>query len=161
VPGGLAIDRLENRRALLQHFDTLRRDIDSSGLIGGMDTFAQQAYEIVTSPKVQSAFDLSKEDDKTRDLYGRTKFGQSTLLARRRPQARVRARRKRRARRVSERAPGLTAGRACDDVSPARHRPDEELHQRSRPPRADPELRRPDQGDHRLSTCSQAQGGSG
>ena len=83
VPGGLAIDRLENRRALLQHFDTLRRDIDSSGLIGGMDTFAQQAYEIVTSPKVQSAFDLSKEDDKTRDLYGRTKFGQSTLLARR------------------------------------------------------------------------------
>src|SRR5207244_6329765 len=39
VPGGLTLDRLENRRALLQHFDTLRRDIDSSGLISGMDTF--------------------------------------------------------------------------------------------------------------------------
>ena len=83
VPNGLTLDRLENRRALLGHFDTLRRDIDSSGLIGGMDAFAQQAYNIVTSPKVQAAFDISKEDDKTRDLYGRTTWGQNTLLARR------------------------------------------------------------------------------
>src|SRR5439155_3886303 len=60
VPGGLTLDRLENRRHILQHFDTLRRDIDASGLISGMDTFAQQAYEIVTSPKVQAAFDISK-----------------------------------------------------------------------------------------------------
>src|ERR1700761_8014875 len=52
VPGGPTLDRLENRRHILEHFDTLRRDIDSSGLIGGMDTFAQQAYEIVTPPRV-------------------------------------------------------------------------------------------------------------
>jgi uncharacterized protein DUF1501 len=90
TPGGLTLDRLENRRALLQHFDTLRRDIDSSGLIGGMDTFAQQAYEIVTSPKVQAAFDISKEDTKTRDSYGRTTWGQNTLLARRLIEAGVR-----------------------------------------------------------------------
>src|SRR3954452_6773028 len=83
VPGGLTLDRLENRRHILQHFDTLRRDIDASGLISGMDTFAQQAYEIVTSPKVQAAFDISKEDAKTRDSYGRTTWGQNTLLARR------------------------------------------------------------------------------
>jgi uncharacterized protein (DUF1501 family) len=48
-----------------------------------MDTFGQQAYNIVTSPKVQAAFDISKEDPKTRDLYGRTTWGQNTLLARR------------------------------------------------------------------------------
>jgi hypothetical protein len=83
VPGGLTLDRLENRRNILQHFDTLRRDIDSSGLISGMDTFSQQAYNIVTSPKVQAAFDISKEDVRTRDLYGRTTWGQNTLLARR------------------------------------------------------------------------------
>lgn len=83
IPGGLTMERLQNRRALLEHFDTLRRDIDSSGLISGMDTFAQQAYDIVTSPKVQAAFDISKEDPKTRDLYGRTTWGQNTLLARR------------------------------------------------------------------------------
>ncbi len=90
VPGGLTMDRLENRRAILQHFDTLRRDIDSSGVIGGMDTFGQQAYNIVTSPKVQAAFDISKEDPKTRDLYGRTTWGQNTLLARRLVEAGVR-----------------------------------------------------------------------
>jgi hypothetical protein len=90
VPGGLTLERLENRRALLQHFDTLRRDIDSSGLISGMDTFGQQAYNIVTSPQVQSAFDISKEDDKIRDMYGRTSWGQNTLLARRLIEAGVR-----------------------------------------------------------------------
>ena len=90
VPGGLTMDRLENRRAILQHFDTLRRDIDSSGVIGGMDTFGQQAYNIVTSPKVQAAFDISKEDPKTRDMYGRTTWGQNTLLARRLVEAGVR-----------------------------------------------------------------------
>src|SRR3954465_6034930 len=83
IPGGLTLDRLENRRHILEHFDTLRRDIDASGLISGMDTFSQQAYNIVTSPKVQAAFDISKEDSKTRDLYGRTQWGQNTLLARR------------------------------------------------------------------------------
>ncbi len=90
VPGGLTLDRLENRRAILQHFDTLRRDIDSSGVIGGMDTFGQQAYNIVTSPKVQAAFDISREDEATRDLYGRTTWGQNTLLARRLIEAGVR-----------------------------------------------------------------------
>ena len=90
VPGGLTMDRLENRRAILQLFDTLRRDIDSSGVIGGMDTFGQQAYNIVTSPKVQAAFDISKEDPKTRDMYGRTTWGQNTLLARRLVEAGVR-----------------------------------------------------------------------
>ena len=90
VPGGLTIDRLENRRAILQHFDTLRRDIDSSGVIGGMDTFGQQAYNSVTSPKVQAAFDISKEDPKIRDMYGRTTWGQNTLLARRLVEAGVR-----------------------------------------------------------------------
>jgi len=90
VPQGLTLDRLENRRAILDHFDTLRRDVDASGLIGGMDTFAKQAYNIVTSPKVQAAFDISKEDAKTRDMYGRTTWGQNTLLARRLIEAGVR-----------------------------------------------------------------------
>jgi len=80
---GISMERLENRRALLKHFDTLRRDADSSGVIQGMDAFSQQAFELVTSPKVQEAFDLSKEDPKLRDTYGRTTWGQSALLSRR------------------------------------------------------------------------------
>lgn len=90
TPGGLSLDRMENRMNILKHFDTLRRDVDGSGLIEGMDTFSQQAYEIMTSPKVQTAFDISKEDARTRDLYGRTQGGQNTLLARRLVEAGVR-----------------------------------------------------------------------
>jgi uncharacterized protein (DUF1501 family) len=37
----------------------------------------------MSSPKAREAFDLSKEPDRTRDRYGRTRFGQSCLLARR------------------------------------------------------------------------------
>ena len=49
----------------------------------GLDAFTRKAFEMVTSPAAQQAFDIDKEDDRTRDLYGRTKLGQSMLLARR------------------------------------------------------------------------------
>jgi uncharacterized protein (DUF1501 family) len=37
----------------------------------------------MTSAKAREAFDLGKESDQVRDRYGRTRFGQSCLLARR------------------------------------------------------------------------------
>ena len=45
--------------------------------------FTYYAFNIITSPETKNAFDLSREDDKTRDAYGRTTLGQSCLLARR------------------------------------------------------------------------------
>jgi hypothetical protein len=81
--GGITMDRLENRRELLKHFDTLHREADATGVVEGMDAFSRQAFELVTSPKVQDAFDLGKEDEKLRDQYGRHTWGQSALLARR------------------------------------------------------------------------------
>ena len=48
-----------------------------------MDTFTEQALKMILSPAVRDAFDLSKESEKTKDLYGRDSFGQSVLLARR------------------------------------------------------------------------------
>jgi hypothetical protein len=77
-------DRVGNRRSMLEQFDTLRRDADASGAIGAMDTFRRQAFDLATSPQVQEAFALNKEDDKTRERYGRkSTAGQSMLLARR------------------------------------------------------------------------------
>jgi hypothetical protein len=81
--GGVSLERLKSRRAMLKQFDTLRRDADSSGLIEGMDAFSAQAFDLVTSPKVQEAFDLSKESDDLRESYGRNRWGQSLLLSRR------------------------------------------------------------------------------
>jgi Protein of unknown function (DUF1501) len=81
--GGVSLERMQNRRAMLKQFDTLRRDADSSGLIEGMDAFAEQAFDLVTSPKVQDAFDLNKETDALRERYGRNNWGQSLMLSRR------------------------------------------------------------------------------
>ena len=79
----LTLDRLENRRHLLTQMDRLRRDVDKSGMVEAMDRFELNAYQMVTSPSARQAFDLSSEDPALRDRYGRTSWGQSTLLARR------------------------------------------------------------------------------
>jgi len=83
LPGGISLDRLQNRRGLLESIDTLRRDSDRSGLMDGLDAFTRKAFEMVTSPAAQRAFAIDKEETATRELYGRTKLGQSLLMARR------------------------------------------------------------------------------
>jgi len=80
---GLTVDRISDRRTLLKSFDTLRQDVDANGQFDTMNRFEQQAYELVTSAEVRKAFDISSEDAKLRDRYGRNSWGQSTLLARR------------------------------------------------------------------------------
>jgi hypothetical protein len=80
---GLTLDHLDQRRSLLEHFDTLRSDIDRSGTAAAMGQFNREAYEFVTGPRARNAFDLGQEDPRLRDRYGRNTWGQSTLLARR------------------------------------------------------------------------------
>jgi Protein of unknown function (DUF1501) len=79
----LTLDRLSNRRSLIEHFDHLRRESDRSGTVDAMNRFDRQAYELVTGEEARKAFDLSQEDPKLRERYGRHPWGQSTLLARR------------------------------------------------------------------------------
>ena len=69
-PEGLAPDRLANRRALLGHFDDARRALDGSGT-EGMDASYRRAFEVLTSHKVADALDVTREDPRTRDRYGR------------------------------------------------------------------------------------------
>ncbi len=83
MPGRVSAERLENRKKLVSDIDTIRRDIDAKGDIGGFDTFYRDAMEMVTNTKAQSAFDVNKESVKLRDRYGRNDLGQCCLLARR------------------------------------------------------------------------------
>lgn len=80
---GLSLERLEDRRSLTRHFDTMRRDVDNTGTVQAMDRFEREAFEFVTGPTARRAFDINREDPRTRDAYGRSNWGQSTLLARR------------------------------------------------------------------------------
>lgn len=83
LPQGLTLDAVRSRAAALREFDTLRRDIDASGVLEGLDTFKSQALEMVTGDRVRRAFDIQKEDPRLRDRYGRHLYGQGALLARR------------------------------------------------------------------------------
>lgn len=76
-------DRLDDRVGLLKAFDSFRRDVDLNGSMQAMDNINQQALGMLTSEKARKAFDLSQESDATRDRYGRHKWGQRALLARR------------------------------------------------------------------------------
>lgn len=83
LPKGLSQKSVDSRRRLLGTFDTIKREIDESGVMEGLDTFKIQAMEMVTGDAMRQAFDIGQEDPKLRDRYGRHRYGQSALLARR------------------------------------------------------------------------------
>lgn len=78
-----AVARLNERVALRRSLDNLERAVDQSGEMEALDTFETQAMTLLTNPETRNAFDLSKEDDRTRDRYGRHRWGQQLLMARR------------------------------------------------------------------------------
>jgi hypothetical protein len=71
VLNGVTLDRLADRRALLQGFDQFRRDIDASRRMEGLDAFNQQAFGILTSSQLLQALDVEREDPKVRATYGK------------------------------------------------------------------------------------------
>ena len=75
--------RLNDRIALRKNLDRMERAFDREGELGALDQFEQQAMTLLTNPKTRDAFDLSREDARTRDRYGRNRWGQQLLLARR------------------------------------------------------------------------------
>jgi hypothetical protein len=71
VLDGISEQRLQQRASLRQSLDKLRRDIDASGMMEGMDSIDQQALDILTSSRLADALDLSKEDSAVRERYGK------------------------------------------------------------------------------------------
>jgi hypothetical protein len=68
---GISLERLQERRTLLTAFDRFRREADHSGMMEGMDAFQQQAFGVLTSSKLLEALDLSREDPKLVERYGK------------------------------------------------------------------------------------------
>ncbi len=80
---GLSNKRLNDRMALLNSLDHMRRRLDRDAGIAGLDALNQKAASMITSPKTREAFDLSRESDTLRDRYGRHLWGQHAIIARR------------------------------------------------------------------------------
>lgn len=68
---GITLERLQDRKALLASFDRFRRETDATGLMDGLDTFNQQAFGVLTSSQLMDALDVSKEDPKIVESYGK------------------------------------------------------------------------------------------
>ena len=82
MPSDMNLPRLQSRRELL---DSLNR---GQGSLAGLEanSFREQqavAFNLLTSGRMTDAFEVNREPDEVRDRYGRNKFGQSLLLARR------------------------------------------------------------------------------
>lgn len=86
---GLSSSRVESRLSLLRQLDRIRRDVDASGNFASMDRVTQDAVDIVTSGRAREAFDLNREEARTRELYG-PGWGEQALVARRLIEAGVR-----------------------------------------------------------------------
>jgi len=69
LANGVDTTRGDDRKALLHSFDDVRRDIDASGTMQGMDSFTQRAFDMVASGAVRKALDLKNEDPRSRDRY--------------------------------------------------------------------------------------------
>lgn len=76
------VDRFDDRRELLGSLDKFRRDTDSHGLMNGLDAFEQQAFQMLLGNS-SDAFNVEKEKESTRQLYGKDQLAQQMLVARR------------------------------------------------------------------------------
>jgi len=79
---GLTVTEFEKRQKLLIDLDTAFKGYEKeSGLLEGMDRFAQQAYAMISSPRARKAFDTSQEKSEVVQRFGTQRFGMSCLLA--------------------------------------------------------------------------------
>jgi hypothetical protein len=89
-PKELGDVRLERRRKLRTIVEQHAKNFEASASAKLMDANFEAAWRMMTSPQARAAFDLSKEPESVRDKYGRNRFGQCCLLARRLIEAGVR-----------------------------------------------------------------------
>jgi len=90
-PSGITPERIEFRKKVLARIDQLqRRGSLQPAAFDALDENYKTALNMITAPETKGAFDLEKEDAKLREAYGKNRFGQSCLMARRLIEAGVR-----------------------------------------------------------------------
>jgi hypothetical protein len=70
----IAPAKFDDRKGLLRAFDRMRHEVDSKHEPSDLDTYTARALDMMTSPKVRDAFDLTREPQKVRDKYGATRY---------------------------------------------------------------------------------------
>jgi hypothetical protein len=75
--------RLRDRLSLLEQVNHQLDAADASPAAERFDARSRQAFDLLRAGQARRAFDLDKEPPAVRDRYGRNRWGQSVLLARR------------------------------------------------------------------------------
>jgi hypothetical protein len=88
--GDFPAERVGGRRALLRTVDAGLGRLGGDRRIEQLGAYQRRAFALLTSTATRGAFDLGRESSALRDRYGRHKYGQSLLLARRLIEAGVR-----------------------------------------------------------------------
>ena len=83
LPGEISVEALQARHSFLNLVDERYRQMEAATNFGLVDAFDERALNLITSPDVKKAFDLSLESTQTKEAYGTDRFGQGVLLARR------------------------------------------------------------------------------
>jgi uncharacterized protein (DUF1501 family) len=82
-PAYISAIRADRRQRMRDSVDAAMASFETSSQARQLDSNFHLAYQLMSSPRAREAFDLSREPAANRDRYGRTRFGQSCLLARR------------------------------------------------------------------------------
>lgn len=82
VAPGITEQRQKNRRELLHHLDTLAQALPDNPEVEANRKAENTAYDMILGDGAK-VFDLTQEKPELRDRYGKSKFGQSCLVARR------------------------------------------------------------------------------
>jgi hypothetical protein len=80
---GLSQQTLGDRRRLLDEFDLTAKRLNASRSVERLDQFYNQAFSLLMSSSARRFFDVAEEPESLRNEYGRFRFGQSCLMARR------------------------------------------------------------------------------
>ena len=83
LPKSITKEVIDHRRSFLQAVDEAFRAKEQLADFDKMDAASQRALSMLMSPAVKKAFDMTEESEQTKDAYGRTRVGQSVLMARR------------------------------------------------------------------------------
>ena len=83
LASGVDAERFMRRKSALEAVNKNFTSSTSADNVSAMNTFYQRAYDLLDTPKAREAFDISKEDAKMRERYGKTEAGQRLLMARR------------------------------------------------------------------------------
>ena len=82
LANGLTVTDVEKRQQLLKQLDTTFKGVEQANeLVDGLDRFAEQAHNMITSPRARQAFDISLEKETVAKSFGEHALGQSCLLA--------------------------------------------------------------------------------